>query len=336
MVDIYLVTTGNVYFAQKKYPWQSMNVNYIKEKLEVEGYKVAVVSFCQLSCFLFDVKGKIIIYTSSQVKELKLYINDFAYFLKDNNMLIPSYESLLAHDNKGFQVLLNGKYGLNLIDSRYYPDLKDLCTKEKQLPFVLKTVDGASSHGVSLIKDKSDIARLMSWPKLFDNKSFALKAFLKKMIFRYKYDSDWELYRTYGNKRYIAQNFIDGLEGDYKVLVFGDKYYTLKRGIRAGDFKASGSGLHSRDFDDEIFLVLDQAKEFVSKYKSHLYSLDICISNGQAFLIEFQFTHVGPVTLTESNFFYRFENNKWNKISSVSNLEQEFVNSVVKYIGTVN
>ena len=40
----------------------------------------------------------------------------------------------------------------------------------------------------------------------------------------------------------IIQTFIPGLQGDYKVLFFGDKYYMMYRKNREHDFRASGSG----------------------------------------------------------------------------------------------
>ncbi|WP_045618467.1 hypothetical protein [Vibrio vulnificus] len=332
MKEIYIVTTNKNYFAQRKYPWQSMDIDEITKELERNSYKVRKVSINDLCNKLHDIKNKIIIYTSSQVDELKLYINDLAYFLKEENILIPSYESLLAHDNKGFQVMLNKKYDLGIINSRYYADISDVLQNENKFPFVLKTVNGASSQGVSLVKTESDVMKFMTWPRLYQSKLFAIKSLIKRLIIKSKYDQEWESYRSYGNKRYVVQDFIDGLNSDYKVLVFGGKYYVLNRGIPKGDFKASGSGIHCREFGEDIFTVLDQARKIVENYPSHIYSLDICVSDNKALTIECQFTHVGPVTLIDSEFYYIFSSGKWIKIKENSNLEKEFSNSILCYL----
>jgi len=47
--------------------------------------------------------------------------------------------------------------------------------------------------------------------------------------------------------KFIVQEFIPDLSNDWKVLVFWDKYYVLRRKNRPNDFRASGSGLFSFD-----------------------------------------------------------------------------------------
>ena len=42
------------------------------------------------------------------------------------------------------------------------------------------------------------------------------------------------------NRKFIVQNYIDGLSGDYKVLKYGSKFYSLYRKNRDNDFRASG------------------------------------------------------------------------------------------------
>lgn len=70
------------------------------------------------------------------------------------------------------------------------------------------------------------------------------------------------------------------------------------------------------------------------KLKSHIYSLDICIKDGKPFIIEFQLTHVGPVTLTESEHYYTFDkiNNVWVKNQGPSDLETEFTTAIIEYV----
>ncbi|MNF01485.1 hypothetical protein D3C80_2004780 [compost metagenome] len=77
---------------------------------------------------------------------------------------------------------------------------------------------------------------------------------------------------------------------------------------------------------------MECAKSFKNELASHIYSLDICVKNGKPSIIEFQLTHVGPVTLTESGHYYIFDNEKWKMIEAESNLEVEFTNAVKEYI----
>ncbi|WP_449549909.1 hypothetical protein [Lelliottia amnigena] len=332
MRDILIVTAENGFFAQNKYPWSSMDISLIRELLEESDYiKVNIVTFEYLKENINQVKNNVIIYTSSQRTEHKKYIEDIIYYFKENNLLIPSYESLLAHDNKGFQCLLNKKYDLGLIDSNYYCDISEISNINKlNFPLVFKPANGASSIGVRKINNGADLKGCTNEPISVSLET--IKRLLKKYIFKSKFNKKWDDYISFGNRRFLLQSFVPELLYDYKVLIFGSKYYVLKRFVAKNDFKASGSGLHSRDIGEDLITVLECAKSFKNKLASHIYSLDICVKNGKPSIIEFQLTHVGPVTLTESGHYYIFDNEKWKMIEAESNLEVEFTNAVKEYI----
>lgn len=335
MKKILLVTGNDGHFAQKKFPWQSLDVVNMKERLVELGYDVEIMTFQVLQKTKFNEFGNYIVYTSSQKIELKKYIEDTMYFFDRDNTLIPSYEALKAHDNKGFQVYMAKKYGFNLIESNYFSDYRDV-TDIRDYPIVFKFANGASSQGVRLIKVFEDLKKSVFFIDSISQNIVRLKRKLKEFVFKARFDKQWHEYISYGESRFVLQSFVKGLDCDYKVLVFGEKYYILKRFIQDNDFRASGSGLHSLEIGGDIFAVLDEAKAFTEKYPSHVYSLDICVSNQEAKVIEFQFTHVGPVTLTDSNCYYISKNDKWKKIEGKSNLEQEYCNAIDIYINRVS
>lgn len=334
MKKILLVTGNDGHFAQKKFPWQSLNVLNMKERLIELDYNVEVINFQNLQKTKFNEIGNYIVYTSSQKVELKKYIEDTIYFFDRNNTLIPSYEALKAHDNKGFQVYMAKKYGFNLIESNYFSDYTEV-ENNQNYPVVFKLANGASSQGVRLIKVFDDLKKNFFVDSISQN-IVRLKRKLKELIFKSRFDKQWHEYILYGESRFVLQSFVNGLDCDYKVLVFGEKFYILKRFIKYNDFRASGSGLHSLDIGNDVIAILDEAKAFTEKYPSHVYSLDICISNLEAKIIEFQFTHVGPVTLTDSNCYYVNEGSVWKKIEGKSDLEEEYCNAIDFYIKRVS
>ncbi|HIF9150944.1 TPA: hypothetical protein ACX6PN_003595 [Photobacterium damselae] len=332
MKRIYIVTAVNGFFAQDKMPWSSMNINTIVEFFNRNNFDVKVITFDVLKDSIGSIRNSIILYTSSQRTEHKRYIEDVISLFDNDNLLIPSIESLKAHDNKGYQFLLSKKYDLDLIDCDYLCDISELRLEKLNFPLVFKPANGASATGVKIVHSTDDITKA-----LHDNDDFSirdLKRILKKNIFKSRYNKEWEDYIAFGKQRFIVQKLLPKLTYDYKILIFGDKYYALKRFTAKGDFRASGSGIHSRVFDNEIVLVLNKAKEFKEKYHSHIYSLDLCVFNDRVHVIEFQFTHVGPVTLSESNCYYSFNKikNVWDCIQTVSNLENEFSLSVLGFI----
>ena len=101
--------------------------------------------------------------------------------------------------------------------------------------------------------------------------------------------------------RFIAQPFISGLDGDWKVLVYGDQYYVLKRHVRPGDFRASGSGMDYRAGLDSG--IPDEVLSFVEKVYHlldipHL-SADVAFDGKRPYLIEFQAVYFGTATQAE-------------------------------------
>lgn len=333
MPDLLIVTTPSGFFAQNKMPWSSIDVNKIAYSFELAGFNVDIVDFDYLRENFFCISNKIIIYTSSQRVEHRKYIEDIIFLLHENNKLIPSFEAFMAHDNKGFQTLLDKKYGLNLIPSKYYSDISEV-EENVSFPCVFKPANGASSTGVTIVNNMKQLSHAIN--DIFDYSLRDFKRNVKKYLFPKRYNSKWEEYISFGKKRFILQEFIPGLAYDFKVIIFGEKYFVLKRFVAKNDFRASGSGLHSRDLyldDNELIAVLNEAAAFKNKFKSHIYSLDICVSNSMAYIIEFQFTHVGPVTLSESEYYFSHTSEGlWEQVMAKSNLEDEFFLALLDYI----
>ena len=94
--------------------------------------------------------------------------------------------------------------------------------------------------------------------------------------------------RALGRERGYAyfQAFVPGLEADYRLIVIGDKCLTIRRKVRKGDFRASGSGhlgyapdLFSADLVRKGFNVADALG-------SRCAALDFVQYQGQIMLIE--------------------------------------------------
>ena len=138
----------------------------------------------------------------------------------------------------------------------------------------------------------------------------------------------------YRNK-FIIQQFIPNLQNDWKVLVYWDKIYILKRYTRKNDFRASGSGnfVFDKDFPIEI---LDYAFKIRQSFEVPQVSLDICFDGNSFYLIEFQAIYFGTTTLVKSPFYYQKIDNSWKCFDEESELEKVYVESIVNYIKSKN
>src|SRR5699024_10580647 len=94
-----------------------------------------------------------------------------------------------------------------------------------------------------------------------------------------------------GNEKgYIYfQDFIPNNDHDTRVVVIGDRAFTLRRGVRENDFRASGSGHKSMDknlFNDET---VDLAFEIATKLKTQCVAFDFVFDQGVPKIIEISY-----------------------------------------------
>jgi hypothetical protein len=189
----------------------------------------------------------------------------------------------------------------------------------------MKPSAGAMSAGVRLVKNEKDKLRHAARISLCVNWLDWCKNLVNK-IMRNGYTP-----KSCHRKGFIVQEFIPDLTGDYKVLVYGDKFYVLHRQIRKRDFRASGSGLFSypQKRPDRL---LDFARDVFSGFNVPFISLDVAESNGKFHLLEFQFLHFGNYTLEKSEFCYTHSPNGWEQLREAPDLEREVAASIVSFI----
>jgi hypothetical protein len=216
-----------------------------------------------------------------------------------------------------------------------------------QFPIVLKTLKGAMSSGVQLIENKQQLIEYDS-----NNKKLSFKEYLifKKRVWNKTNQSNSDFlnlapnlnlsllnFNKFFSKRnpFVIQDFIPDLEYDYKVLIFGIKFFVFKRGIRENDFRASGSGKFTwvKPPDEVLEFALDIQK----KFKSPFISLDIGFGlNKNVYLFEFQGIGFGPIGLTKSNSYFIKLGQTWSEIKEKSNLEREYSSAINYHINKQN
>lgn len=266
----------------------------------------------------------LVIYTSSDEPSIRGYIKDVMYLVSKRCQIIPNYEALLAHENKGFQELMRRDLNVGNLHGGYHFDLD---ARPQEYPFVFKTIDGAGSTGVALVRDRSDLKRirrryfarsmtrkmLLALRRLqFDERSFALYA-----------------YRHKGFCQFVFQDYIKDLDFDYKVLVFGNRYYVLRREVRRNDFRASGSGRFS--FVDPPKEVLEFAHHVFMKLSVPYASLDVAFTGKQCNLIEYQVFQFGLLTLIDSDGHYLYEDGSWFYIKGRADICENFGYAIRTY-----
>jgi len=320
-MTVYLLTLPDGSFGSAGQSWKTLDLQKIESKLD---FKVTVKSILDLSVINFEAND-IVIYTSSPDEAIRDYLKSSLYYIQDKAKIVPSFELLMAHEDKGFQEVLKQQKNIGNLKGRYIFDIDD---QSLPLPKVLKTCQGAGSSGVFLAKKNKDIKDIK---KNFFNKD--LKRKLINVQRKLKLSrSEYKIY-SYSKKvftPFVEQQFIPNLKHDFKVLVFGDRYFVLKRSIRKNDFRASGSGKF--EFVEPPQEVLEYAREIAKVLDNPYLSLDIAQSDAGCHLIEFQGTNFGPYTLLNASYRYVFENDEWIEEKNCKDLEANYAYALNYFI----
>ena len=319
-----------------------------KKYFEDKGYEVMYKKLYQIDFRRENYKNQYIIYQSAEIPDLKYkgFIEDILLgLLEQGAILIPEFKYFRAHHNKVFEEILRDLSECDLIkniSSKYYGTFEeykeDLNTNLSDDNVVFKLSEGSGSNTVRLLKnnkDKIEIPKKFSEIKIYRQLKRQLKRTMmkpyrtiKKKIFPHRYKkSPLSVHRN----KFIIQSFAKNLSGDYKVLVFGDKYYVLRRKNRPKDFRASGSGRFSYP-ENSPEKLLDFSQKVFNSFNVPFISMDIGFEGEQCYLIEFQFVMFGTYTLEESPYCCIYKHNNWEIIREKSDLEREYANSIIKYI----
>jgi glutathione synthase/RimK-type ligase-like ATP-grasp enzyme len=295
-------------------PYRSgFNKKLLQQYFNEFGFEVSYCTFPDIDFRNEEYKSQIFIYCSSEDTEslYKSYIEDVVLGLKlAGAVVIPDFQYLRAQNNKLFMEILrnlNSNKSLKKLHTRHFGSIEELKARKSELlqfPYVIKPAMGAMSEGVScaydfttLIKNIKKISRSRN---LFEE--------TKDLIRRFRHRG--YLPESRYRKKFILQEMIRNLSCDWKVLVFGEKFYVLKRLNRKHDFRASGSGLlfYERDLPKGL---LDYAKTVFNSFNAPNLSIDLAFDGSEFYLIEFQSLYFGSYTLEHSDFYFHEDADGW-------------------------
>ncbi len=317
----------NHFFGESLPTYKSMDMGIIRKTLEDNGFSVDYISIEDLQEEPQDTHS-FYLCGSHQNPSVKQYYDDVLDFPHIERNLIPCRALIKAHENKGYQGLLARNLAIPYVAQRYFIDEKPVTTKT-----VVKCVSGAGSAGVTLCETAEEQSKFLRKPKFWGSTAGQLTAYLKSFIRFRLGKGDYLMEKFHFNQprvRYVQQDFIPNLSFDYKVLVFMNKCFVLKRGVREHDFRASGSGKF--EFIAPSATLLDFALSIRQKLNSPYVSLDV-VENGESYeCIEYQCVHFGPYTQMNAPQYYCHVNGKWESRQNDTSLEELIGQSVSDFV----
>ncbi len=315
-------------------PYKSgMDVSVLKKQFKDNGFNVDIKNLASIDLQNEDVENKYYLYPSSEdvFLQYKSFIEDVIYGLElKNAVILPSFKLLRAHHNKVFMEILRSISGIpeiNTMKAELFGTYEEFLAKKEMVeyPCVIKDAEGASSLGVQKANNENEAIQIIKKISRSRNWRFELWDYGRK----FKHDG----YKPESKHRrkFIIQKMLPNLDKDWKILIFGDKYYILERSAKKNDFRASGSGkiAYPESIPEGI---LDFAETVFDFFDVPFFAMDIGKSNGNFVLIEFQGVYFGTHTLDTSPYYFVKNGNDWERINGESIVEIEYARSVIDFI----
>jgi len=346
-MDIIIAPIHETFFSGRI--WMGLDIEKIKQDLITLNptFEVQIIDFSLIANnYSILPKNAVLFYTASYNENYQQYIRDVILdisIIRKDVVLLPNLDQLFSFENKGYQELLKRRLKIQQVKGRYYGDIEDYFKDnyKKEIPFVFKTLKGALSSGVSLIKNIEELVELVSQNNklsLIEKIKFYRRKKRKhnnRDFSTLKPSEKYSLlnFNKFFAKRnpFIIQDFIPGLECDYKVLIFGEKFFVFQRKVRENDFRASGSGKFK--WIVPPVEILNSAKEIQEKMNVSFIALDLGIdAKNKVYLFELQGVGFGPIGLTQSNSFFEWIDGNWRETEKESDLEKEYANAIHYHI----
>lgn len=221
---------------------------------------------------------------------------------------LPDFKSYWHFDDKVGQKYLLEAIGAPLASTWVFYNEKEALSwaSEVGFPKVFKLRSGAGSKNVKLVKTREQARKLIR--KAF-GRGFSQYDAIGSLKER------WRLYRldktnfkdllegiariaivpTFARVRgrergYIYfQEFIPDNDSDIRVIVVGEKAFAIKRMVRAGDFRASGSGniFYDRSLIDEQTVKL--SFKIADKLETYCVAFDFVYRNNKPLILEISY-----------------------------------------------
>lgn len=221
----------------------------------------------------------------------------------------PDIRTCWHFDDKVGQKYLLEAINAPLVPTYIFYDSRDAYNwiKQAEFPKVFKLKVGAGSTNVRLVKSEKEARRLVKiafsngFP-VFDRWNNLRERYRKvkegkddfmgilKGIGRFFFLSQ-DSKMGHPQKGYLYfQDFIEGNDSDTRIIVIGDKAFAMKRLVRKGDFRASGSGnfkYEKEEFDERCIKI---AFETTEKIKAQCVAYDFVFDqSGNPLILEISY-----------------------------------------------
>ncbi|NMC40779.1 MAG: hypothetical protein GYA43_06365 [Bacteroidales bacterium] len=222
--------------------------------------------------------------------------------------VFPDFNTVWHFDDKVGQKYLLEAIGAPFVPTRVFYEKEEALEwiEKTTFPKVFKLRNGAGSQNVRLVRSKNEAGKIIQkafgrgfppydalgslkerW-RLFRLHKTNLRDIVEGIV-RFVIPPPYARLRGREKGYVYFQEFIEGNDSDTRIIVIGNKAFAIKRMVRSGDFRASGSGniLYNKDLFDEniVKLSFDLAK----RLKAQCVAFDYLYQNNNPLLTEISY-----------------------------------------------
>jgi glutathione synthase/RimK-type ligase-like ATP-grasp enzyme len=326
-------------------PYRSgFDLNLLRREYAELEINPVFIPFSEVDLLKNNYTGQFIAYTSAEDPgyHYKAFVEDIVLSLElSGAKMLPKFIFLRATNNKVFMEKLREIYFPK--EARKFAtmsfgsadELNDSMIKKLKFPVIVKSAEGASGQGVFLAQNEAQL--LQNVKKISRTKNLRQEAWDIGRAIKHKGYKRESLFR----RKFILQKFIPNLINDWKIYVFGSRYYIFFRPIlKHRKFKASGGGYQNYSYGENAKFpegIFDFAKRIYEKLHVPHVSLDIAYDGTDFYLLEFQSVYFGTAGIVKSNcYFSCAEDNKGQPIFEKRSIENVYANSIKEFISKNN
>ncbi len=329
-----LVDYKGEYFPPHKGTSAGTDLARLGRRFAEHGYALEVKRFVDVDLRAENYEGRLVLYQSSQDPELnyKSYIEDVILGMQlQGARLIPEFHLFRAHHNKVFMEILrdlSASQEVRSLRSRCYGSYEDFLSDIDSIPFpaVIKPASGDSARGVALLRNRTEaklrvrhLTRKVAPREVWKN------------VYRKAFMKGWRM-DSFHRQKFVVQEFVPGLDHDWKTIAFGPKYFVTVRPTRRGDFRASGSP-GRRTYPTELPAgLLDFLEKVFTSFGAPFASIDVLHDGSRFYLGEIQFVRFGTGAVIRSPHHWRRVDGGWSRIDGILEWEAALAECVAGHL----
>ena len=273
------------------------------------------ISYKAVNCYSNDIVDQLkecdaLLWHHNQMNPTDLIIaKQILYALEHSGFKVfPNFNTGWHFDDKLGQKYLLEAIGAPIVPSYAFFSKKDALewVFKQDFPKVFKLRGGAGSANVDLVRTKKEAIKYINkafgrgfrqyepWSNLRERwRKYRLGLTDLYDVFKgvLRFYEEPEFSKTIGYERgYVYfQDFIPDNDSDIRVIVIGKRAFAVRRFIREGDFRASGSGIKEYDREKIDLKLVEISFKFAKKLNSDSLAFDFIYDKGSPLIVELSY-----------------------------------------------